>query len=76
MMGQQSGIQEQLFFCYSLENHIPKDQLQRGINRFLDLGDFRQQLAEYYSPIDCPRTDDQQVNPRLLFRNSFRTPSM
>lgn len=63
MMGQQSGIQEQLFFCFSLENHIPKDHLLRGINRFLDLGDFRQQLAEYYSPIGRP-----SINPELMIR--------
>jgi hypothetical protein len=25
MMGQQSGIQEQLFFCFSIENHVPKE---------------------------------------------------
>ncbi|QPK64742.1 hypothetical protein IVG45_07275 [Methylomonas sp. LL1] len=42
MIGQQSGIQEQLFFGFSFENHIPKDHLLRGINHFLDLGDFRQ----------------------------------
>lgn len=63
MMGQQSGIQEQLFFCFSLENHIPKDHLLRGINRFLDLGDFRQQLAEYYSPIGRP-----SIAPELMIR--------
>lgn len=33
MMGQQSGIQEQLFFCFSLENHVLKDHLLRRINR-------------------------------------------
>ena len=63
MMGQQSGIQEQLFFCFSLENHVPKDHLLRGINRFLDLGDFRQQLAEYYSPIGRP-----SIDPELMIR--------
>jgi transposase len=63
MMGQQSGIQEQLFFCFSLENHIPKDHLLRGINRFLDLSDFRQQLAEYYSPIGRP-----SIAPELMIR--------
>lgn len=62
-MGQQSGIQEQLFFCFSLENHVPKDHLLRGINRFLDLGDFRQQLAMYYSPIGRP-----SIDPELMIR--------
>jgi transposase len=63
MMGQQSGIQEQLFFCFSLENHIPQDHLLRGINRFLDLGEFRQYLAEYYSPIGRP-----SIDPELMIR--------
>jgi len=62
-MGQQSGIQEQLFFCFSLENHVPKDHLLRGIHRFLDLGDFRQQLAAYYSPIGRP-----SIDPELMIR--------
>lgn len=63
MMGHQSGVQEQLFFCFSLENHIPKDHLLRGINRFLDLRDFRQHLAEYYSPIGRP-----SIDPELMIR--------
>jgi transposase len=63
MMGQHSGIQEQLFFCFSLENHIPKDHLLRGINHFLDLGDLRQQLAEFYSPIGRP-----SIAPELMIR--------
>lgn len=62
-MGHQSGIQEQLFFCFSLENHVPKDHLLRGIHRFFDLGDFRQQLAEYYSPIGRP-----SIDPELMIR--------
>lgn len=71
MMGQQSGIQEQLFFCFSLENHVPKDHLLRGINRFLDLGDFRQQLAEYYSPIGRPSIDPELMIRMLLIGYCF-----
>jgi transposase len=63
MMGQHSGVQEQLFFCFSLENHIPKDHLLRGINQFLDLGDLRQHLAEFYSPIGRP-----SIDPELMIR--------
>ena len=63
MMGQQSGIQEQLFFCFSLENHVPKDHLLRGIHRLLDLGDFRQQLASFYSPMARP-----SIDPELMIR--------
>lgn len=54
MMGQQSKIPEQLFFCFSLENHVLKDTLLRGINRFLDLGGFSQQLADFCTPIGWP----------------------
>ncbi|MGR8931697.1 MAG: transposase [Gammaproteobacteria bacterium] len=63
MMGQQSGIQEQLFFCFSLENHVPKDHLLRGIHLLLDLGHFRRQLAEFYSPIGRP-----SIEPELMIR--------
>jgi len=63
MMGQQSGIQEQLVFCFSLENHVPKDHLLRGIHRLLDLGHFRQQLAGFYSPIGRP-----SIDPELMIR--------
>lgn len=35
-------------FLLQCRNHIPKDHLLRDINHFLGLGDFRQQLAEYY----------------------------
>jgi transposase len=63
MMGQQSGVEGQLFFCFSLENHIPKDHLLHGIDRFLDLRDFRQHLAEYYSPIGRP-----SIDPELMIR--------
>jgi transposase len=63
MMGQQSGIQEQLFFCFSLENHVPKDHLLRVIHRFLDLGDFRQELTAYYSSIGRP-----SIDPELMIR--------
>jgi hypothetical protein len=32
MMGSQDGEQEQLFYSFSLENHVPKDHLLRGID--------------------------------------------
>ena len=36
MMGQTAN-QDQLFYEFNLEDHIPRDHLLRGINRFLDL---------------------------------------
>jgi hypothetical protein len=41
MMGSQGGSQEQLFYSFSLEDHVPKDHLLRGIDRFLDLSELR-----------------------------------
>jgi hypothetical protein len=47
MMGSQGGEQEQLFYSFSLEDHVPKDHLLRGIDRFLDLSELRGQLAPF-----------------------------
>ncbi|MDD0812963.1 hypothetical protein PSQ20_21690, partial [Curvibacter sp. RS43] len=44
MMGQMAN-QDQLFYAFNLEEHIPHDHLLRGINRFLDLSTLREHLA-------------------------------
>ena len=36
MMGQQAGTQDQLFYSFNLDLHVPSDHLLRGIDRFLD----------------------------------------
>lgn len=54
MMGNQGAAQERLFYSFSLEDHVPRDQLLRGIDRFLDLGDLRQHLAPFYSHTGRP----------------------
>jgi hypothetical protein len=54
MMGSQDGEQEQLFYSFSLEDHVPKDHLLRGIDRFLDLSELRGQLAPFYSHTGRP----------------------
>ncbi len=36
MMGSQGGEQEQLFYSFSLEDHVPKYHLLRGIDREKD----------------------------------------
>lgn len=35
MMGQLQHGQEQLFYAFNLENHIPQNHLLRGIDRYL-----------------------------------------
>lgn len=63
MMGYQTGGQEQLFYAFSLEDHIPSNHLLRCINRFLDLSDLRRHLCEFYSHTGRP-----SIDPELLVR--------
>jgi len=62
-MGQQGGAQDQLFYAFNLESHVPQDHLLRGIDRFLDLSDLRLQLADYYSHTGRP-----SIAPELMIR--------
>jgi transposase len=63
MMGQQGGNQERLFYCFSLEEHVPADHLLRGVYRFLDLSELRQHLAGHYSNTGRP-----SIDPELMIR--------
>jgi transposase len=63
MMGNQGAGQGQLFYSFNFEQHIPKDHLLRGIDRFLDLGELRQHLATFYSHTGRPSLD-----PELMIR--------
>jgi transposase len=63
MMGHQTGGQEQLFYAFNLEDHIPSNHLLRGINRFLDLSDLRGHLSEFYSHTGRP-----SIDPELMIR--------
>jgi transposase len=63
MMGEQSVMQEELFYGFSLERHVPADHLLRAIDRFVDLSGIRQHLAPYYSQIGRP-----SIDPELLIR--------
>ncbi len=63
MMGQQSAGQEQLFYSFNLEDHIPGNHLLRGIDCHLDLSDLRQHLDGFYSHTGRP-----SINPELMIR--------
>ena len=63
MMGQQAGVQDQLFYSFKLDAHVPADHLLRGIDRFLDLGELRAHLAPFYSHTGRP-----SVDPELMIR--------
>jgi transposase len=63
MMGRQCGGQKQLFYSFSLDDHVPADHLLRGIDQFLDLSELHQHLAPFYSHTGRP-----SIDPQLLIR--------
>src|SRR5262245_1386522 len=65
MMGERMVTQENLFYEFSLEEHVPADHQLRLINRFVDLSDLRRHLAGFYSPIGRP-----SVDPELMIRTA------
>ena len=71
MMGQQGGQQDELFYSFSLESHVPGDHLLRGIDRCLDLSELRQQLVPYYSHTGRPSIDPELMVRMLLVGYSF-----
>jgi transposase len=63
MMGSQGGAQERLFYSFNLDDHVPRDHLLRGVDRFLDLSDLRAHLAPFYSHTGRP-----SIDPELMIR--------
>jgi len=45
MMGHRQIEQAALFYEFSLERHVPTDHLLRSIDRFVELGELRRELA-------------------------------
>jgi transposase len=63
MMGDRQVQQEDLFYEFSLERHVPETHLLRVIDRFVDLGGVRTHLAPFYSETGRP-----SIDPELLIR--------
>lgn len=63
MMGERQSDQPELFYGFSLERHVPSDHLLRSIDRFVDLGDIREQLRPFYSDTGRP-----SIDPELMIR--------
>src|ERR1700744_5901256 len=63
MMGDRHVAQAALFYEFSLETHVPTGHLLRSIDRFVELGGLRRELAPYYSEIGRP-----SVDPELMIR--------
>jgi hypothetical protein len=54
MMGERGGVQEAVFYEFSLERHVPAGHLVRPIDRFVDLGGIRAHLKPFYSSTGRP----------------------
>ena len=63
MMGHRQVEQAALFYEFSLDRHVPSDHLLRSIDRFVELGELRQELAPFYSTIGRP-----SIDPELMIR--------
>src|SRR5499433_911376 len=63
MMGHRQIEQAALFYEFSLERHVPTDHLLRSIDRFVELGGLRRELAAFYSNLGRP-----SVDPELMIR--------
>jgi hypothetical protein len=47
MMRHRQDDQAALFYGFSLERHVPDDHLSRSIDRFVELGGVRRELASF-----------------------------
>ena len=63
MMGHRQVEQAALFYEFSLEKHVPPDHLLRSIDRFVELGEVRRELAPFYSTMGRP-----SIDPELMIR--------
>ena len=63
MMGQRGGSQDRLFYSFNLDDHVPRNHLLRGIDRFFDLTELRNHLAPFYSHTGRP-----SIDPELMIR--------
>ena len=62
MMGHRQVEQAALFYEFSLEKHVPAGHLLRFIDRFVELGELRRELAAFYSTIGA---HDQSIDGAL-----------
>jgi transposase len=71
MMGHRQIEQAALFYEFSLERHVPADHLLRSIDRFVELGELRRELAPFYSMIGRPSIDPELMIRMLLVGYCF-----
>jgi len=70
-MGHRQVEQAALFYEFSLERHVPTDHLLRSIDRFVELGELRRELAAFYSNLGRPSVDPELMIRMLLVGYCF-----
>src|SRR5271156_1448258 len=63
MMGERTVMQEARFYGFSVERHVPNEDMLRSIDRFVDLLAVRTHLQPHYSEIGRP-----SINPEPMIR--------
>ena len=71
MMGQRGGSQDRLFYAFNLDDHVPRNHLLRGIDRYFDLGELRTHLAPFYSHTGRPSIDPELIMRMLIIGYCF-----
>src|SRR6202163_965857 len=75
MMGHRQVEQPALFYEFSLERHVPGDHLLRSIDRFVEFGELRRELAPFYSTTGRPSVDPELMIRMLIVGYCFGIPS-
>ena len=70
MMGKQSA-QEELFYQFRLEDHVPVDHMLRRIDAVLNFDGVRSALASHYSPTGRPSIDPELMLRMLLIGYAY-----
>jgi transposase len=71
MMGPRQVDQGSLFYEFSLERHVPADNLLRSIDRFVDLSEVRRELTPFYSSTGRPSVDPERMIRMLMVGYCF-----
>ena len=71
MMGRVPAGQNNLFYEFCLEKHVPQGHVLRALDRFLDFAQIREHLAAYYSDIGRPSIDPELMIRMLLVGYCF-----
>ncbi len=70
MMGRQDA-QEQLFYSFRLEDHVPGDHLLRQLEAVLKFDKVREELADHYSATGRPSIDPELMLRMLLIGYAY-----